>query len=410
MSEGTKAELVDALGLLLPHLDERQQRLTLGAAARVLGHGGIRMVAGAAGVAESTVSRGKRELEHAEEPAGRVRAPGAGRKPLREADPGLVPALLALVEPDQRGDPESPLLWTVKSTRNLAGELTRQGHRVGSDTVAALLKAEGFSLQGTSRTTEGARHPDRDAQFRYINDQVTAYLADGQPVISVDAKKKETLGNYAVIGREWHRAGQPVQVRAHDFPEKGAQKAVPYGIYDIGADAGWVSVGCDGDTSAFAVATLRRWWNGEGRRRYPHASRLLVTADAGGSNGYRVRAWKKELADFAYDRRGEVAPYQLHYGEQRSGYSRHRRYPSPGAVATPPMLPRPRPPRARTPGASPVKVISVRLPRPGCGLPARPGQPTAAAARGRQWHSGSRRHRRRAATSAPPPRDRHRGR
>lgn len=287
MSEGTKAKLVDVFGLLLPYLDERQQRLTLGAAARVLGHSGIRRVAQAAGVAESTVSRGKRELEHAEAPAGRVRAPGAGRKSLREDDPGLVPALLALVEPDQRGDPESPLLWTVKSTRNLAAELTCQGHRVGSDTVAALLKAEGFSLQGTSRTTEGARHPDREAQFRYINDQVTAYRADGQPVISVDAKKKETLGNHAVIGREWHRAGQPVQVRAHDFPEKGAQKAVPYGIYDIGADAGWVSVGCDGDTSAFAVATLRRWWNGEGQHRYPRASRLLVTADAGGSTRSR---------------------------------------------------------------------------------------------------------------------------
>jgi hypothetical protein len=324
VSEGTKAELVDAFGLLLPHLDERQQRLMLGAAARVLGHGGIRMVAGAAGVAESTVSRGKRELEHAEEPAGRVRAPGAGRKPLREADPGLVPALLALVEPDQRGDPESPLLWTVKSTRNLAGELTRQGHRVGSDTVAALLKAEGFSLQGTSRTTEGARHPDRDAQFRYINDQVTAYLADGQPVISVDAKKKETLGNYTVIGREWHRAGQPVQVRAHDFPEKGAQKAVPYGIYDIGADTGWVSVGCDGDTSAFAVATLRRWWNGEGHRRYPHASRLLVTADAGGSNGYRVRAWKKELADFAYETGLEVTVCHFPPGTSKWNKIEHR--------------------------------------------------------------------------------------
>ncbi|MFD9286690.1 ISAzo13 family transposase, partial [Streptomyces mirabilis] len=315
---------MDAFGLLLPHLDERQQRLTLGAAARVLGHGGIRMVAGAAGVAESTVSRGKRELEHAEEPAGRVRAPGAGRKPLREADPGLVPALLALVEPDQRGDPESPLLWTVKSTRNLAAELTRQGHRVASDTVATLLKAEGFSLQGTSRTTEGARHPDRDAQFRYINDQVTAYLADGQPVISVDAKKKETLGNYAVIGREWHRAGQPVQVRAHDFPEKGAQKAVPYGIYDIGADTGWVSVGCDGDTSAFAVATLRRWWNGEGLRRYPHASRLLVTADAGGSNGYRVRAWKKELADFTYESGLDVTVCHFPPGTSKWNKIEHR--------------------------------------------------------------------------------------
>lgn len=324
MPEGIKVELVDAFGLLLPHLDERQQRLVLGAAARVLGRGGIRTVAAAAGVAESTVSRGKRELVRGDEPAGRVRAPGAGRKPLREADPALVPALLALVEPDQRGDPESPLLWTVKSTRNLAAELTRQGHRVGSDTVAALLKAAGFSLQGTSRTTEGARHPDRDAQFHYINDQVKAYLADGQPVISVDAKEKETLGNYAVIGSEWHRAGQPVEVRAHDFPEKGAQKAVPYGIYDIGADAGWVSVGCDGDTSAFAVATLRRWWNGEGRHRYPMASRLLITADAGGSNGYRVRSWKKELADFAYEMGLQVTVCHFPPGTSKWNKIEHR--------------------------------------------------------------------------------------
>ncbi|MFB6780565.1 ISAzo13 family transposase [Streptomyces sp. NPDC056352] len=291
--------MAETLGLLLPHLDERQRRLVLGAAARFYGHGGIRLVSGAAGAAESTVARGLRELERGGEGDGRVRAAGAGRKRLRDLDPELVPDLLTLVEPDELGDPESPLRWTVKSTRALAAELSRQGRRVGHDTVASLLKAEGFSLQATSRTTEGARHPDRDAQFRYINDQAKACLADGQPVISVDAKKKETLGRYAVVGREWHRAGQPVEVRAHDYPEKGALKAVPYGIYDIGADSGWVAVGCDGDTSAFAVATLRRWWDGEGRHRYPDASRLLITADAGGSNGYRVRAWKKELAAFA---------------------------------------------------------------------------------------------------------------
>ncbi|MCX4781664.1 ISAzo13 family transposase [Streptomyces sp. NBC_01264] len=294
-----ESELAETLALLLPCLDERQQRLVLGAVARVRGHGGIRLVAGAAGVAESTVSRGLRELVQGAVPDGRVRAAGAGRKRLRDIDPDLVPALLALVEPEERGDPQSPLRWTVKSTRALAAELSRQGHWVGHDTVAGLLRSEGFSLQGTSRTTEGARHPDRDAQFRYINEQATAHLADGQPVISVDAKKKETLGRYAVGGREWHRAGQPVEVRAHDFPEKGALKAVPYGIYDIGTDAGWVSVGCDGDTAAFAVATLRRWWDGEGRHRYPDASRLLITADAGGSNGYRVRAWKRHLAEFA---------------------------------------------------------------------------------------------------------------
>jgi Rhodopirellula transposase DDE domain len=298
MTKQTEVVLGEAFAALLPHLDERQRRLALGAAARVLGYGGVRRVAHVARVAESTVARGARELGG--EPADRVRAVGAGRKRLRERDPGLVPALLALVEPDQRGDPESPLRWTVKSTRKLAAELTRQGHPVGADTVAALLKAEGFSLQGTSRTTEGARHPDRDAQFRYINGQVKEFTAAGQPVISVDTKKKEVLGEYAAAGQEWHRAGQPVRVRAHDFPEKGAHKAVPYGIYDLAADAGWVSVGCDGDTAAFAVATLRRWWNGEGRHRYPAATRLLITADAGGANGYRVRAWKQELAGFAH--------------------------------------------------------------------------------------------------------------
>src|SRR6266702_466379 len=204
----TEVVLWEAFAALLPHLDERQRRLALGAAARVLGYGGVRRVARGARVAESTVARGARELGG--EPADRVRAVGAGRKRLRERDPGLVPALLALVEPDQRGDPESPLRWTVKSTRNLAAELTRQGHPVGADTVAALLKAEGFSLQGTSRTTEGARHPDRDAQFRYINGQVKEFTAAaaGQPVISVDTKKKEVLGQYAVVGQEWSGTGR----------------------------------------------------------------------------------------------------------------------------------------------------------------------------------------------------------
>ncbi|MET8957734.1 ISAzo13 family transposase, partial [Streptomyces sp. NPDC004533] len=301
--------MAEALELLLPHLDERQRRLVLGAAARLRGRGGIRLVAGAAGMAESTVSRGLRELELGEEPDGRVRAAGAGRRRLRDVDPDLVPALLALVEPGQRGGPESPLRWTVKSTRVLAAELSRQGHRIGHDTVAALLKAEGFSLQGTSRTTEGARHPDRDAQFRYINDLVKTYLADGQPVISVDTKKQETLGEYAVAGREWHRAGRPVPVRAHDFPEKGAKR---------------VSVGCDGDTAAFAAATLRRWWEGEGRHHYPHASRLLITADAGGSNGYRVRAWKKGLADFAHAAGLEVTVCHFPPGTQCRCLKVHR--------------------------------------------------------------------------------------
>jgi transposase len=300
MTEGIGAVVAEAFAALRPHLNERQRRLALGAAARALGRGGIRSVAGMTGAAESTVSRGVRELESGAAPSARVRTAGAGRRRLRDGDPGLVDALMALVEPDQRGDPESALRWTTKSTRNLAAELTRQGHRVGPDTVAALLKQEGFSLQATSRTSEGARHPDRDAQFHYINDRVEEFTAAGQPVVSVDTKKKEVLGDYAVAGREWRRAGRPVRVRTHDFPEKDAQKAVPYGIYDLAADTGWVVVGCDGDTAAFAVATLRRWWQGEGRHRYPAATRLLITADAGGANGYRVRAWKAELADFAY--------------------------------------------------------------------------------------------------------------
>jgi hypothetical protein len=320
----TEATLAEVFARLLPQLDERQRRLALGAAARVVGYGGIRLMARLAGVAESTVARGARELAVGGQGPGRVRAAGAGRKRLRDRDPGLVPALLALVEPDQRGDPQSPLRWTTKSTRNLAAELTRQGHPVGADTVAALLKTEGFSLQGTCRTTEGARHPDRDAQFRYVNDRVKEFTADGQPVISVDTKKKEVLGQYAVGGREWHRAGQPVRVRAHDFPEKSAHKAVPYGIYDLAADAGWVSVGCDGDTAAFAVATLRRWWQGEGRGRYPNATRLLITADAGGANGYRVRAWKTELASFAHAAGLEVTVCHFPPGTSKWNTIEHR--------------------------------------------------------------------------------------
>lgn len=291
--------LAEKFARVLPHLDERARRLVLGAEARMLGYGGIRRVARAAGVDEDTVSRGAREIEAGAEVTGRVRAAGGGRKGMPEKDPEIVSALLSLVEPDERGDPESPLRWTTKSLRRLAGELTARGHPVGPDTVAALLRGEGFTLQGVSRILEGVRHPDRDAQFRYINGQVAERIAAGLPVISVDTKKKEVLGLYAVPGREWHPKRHPAPVRSHDFPEKDAVKAVPYGIYDVAANAGWVSVGCDGDTAAFAVATLRRWWRAEGAARYPDATQLLITADAGGSNGYRVRAWKKHLSDLA---------------------------------------------------------------------------------------------------------------
>lgn len=309
---------------LMPFLDERQRRLVLGGFAHLLGRGGIRAVARAAGAAESTVSAGVRELFAGLGPDGRVRAPGAGRPPVRAADPGLVPALLALVEPVECGDPETVLRWTVKSTRNLAAELTGAGHPVSHETVASLLKAEGFSLQGTHRTIEGARHPDRDAQFRYIADTVSAYLGTGDPVVSVDAKKKEVLGAYAVGGTTWRPEGDPIKVRAHDFPEKGALKAVPYGVYDLGANTGWVSVGVDADTAGFAIATLKRWWEGEGRLRYSKAQRLLVTADAGGSNGYRVRLWKTGLAAFARETGLEVTVLHFPPGTSKWNKIEHR--------------------------------------------------------------------------------------
>jgi Rhodopirellula transposase DDE domain len=291
--------LSTAFALVLPHLNERQRRLVLGAVARALGRGGVTRVAGLAGSSRPTVRRGMGELEAAPDPHGRVRAAGAGPKPLRQADPGLVAALDRLVNPDTRGDPGSPLRWTTKSTRELAQTLTAMGHRVSAVTVGRLLRQEGYRLQRTRKTLEGAQHPDRDAQFAYLNEQARAYLAAGQPVVSVDTKKKELVGNYANGGAEWQPSGQPEDVLLHDFPDRELGKAIPYGVYDLAANSGWVSVGVDHDTAAFAVATLGRWWQQVGSATYPAASRLLVTADAGGSNGYRVRAWKTELARLA---------------------------------------------------------------------------------------------------------------
>src|SRR5438105_2130481 len=256
---------------LLPHLDERQRRLVLAAEARWLGHGGIELVARASGTSRKT---GVAELEAGGDPlAGRIRRPGGGRKPLTDADPGLLAALDALVEPASRGDPMCRLRWTVKSTRNLAGELRGQGHAVSHHSVARLLSAElDYSLQGNAKTLEGAQHPDRNAQFEYISARVTAQLAAGEPVISVDAKKKELIGAYASKGRTWRPAGNPERVNSHDFPDKELGKAVPYGVYDIGADSGWVAVGGDGDTAQFAVATIRSWWAAAGRPAYPGAT------------------------------------------------------------------------------------------------------------------------------------------
>jgi DDE family transposase len=322
--EEAERVLAAKFAAIFPHLDERQRRLLMGAEARALGHGGIRLVARAAGAREATVSAGVYELEAGGEPLGRARRPGGGRKRAADVDPGLRPALLALVEPQERGDPMSPLRWTTKSTRNLAAELTRQGHGVGADTVGDLLREEGFSLQGNAKTVEGRRHPDRDAQFRYINEQVKAHQGAGDPVVSVDTKKKELVGEFANAGREWRPKGQPVATRTHDFPGDSAGKAVPYGVYDITADAGWVSVGTDHDTAAFAVESIRRWWKAAGSSDYPLARRLLITADAGGSNGYRTRAWKAELAALAVETGLEITACHFPPGTSKWNKVEHR--------------------------------------------------------------------------------------
>ena len=297
------ADVVESLrakfSAVLPHLDERQQRLVMAGEARSLGHGGIAAVAGATGVSRSRISQGVAELEAGVPPLGRARRTGGGRKSVTDTDPGLLVALLALVEPTRRGDPESSLCWTTLSTRNLADELTAAGHKVGSDTVGRLLHEQGFSLQANSKTLEGGGHPDRDAQFSYINDQTADHLAAGDPVISVDTKKKELVGEYKNGGREWRPAGEPDKVKVHDFIDRNLGKANPYGVYDLAADTGWVSVGTDHDTAAFAVETIRRWSTTMGANTYPTASRVLITADGGGSNGSRTRLWKTELATLA---------------------------------------------------------------------------------------------------------------
>ena len=298
------AELVGLMGpqleLVLPVLDEKGRRLVLGAVARAAGEGGVTAVAKAAGVSWQTVADGAAELGGGDVvPAGRVRRPGGGRKSLAQADPGLVPALLALVEDSTRGDPQSPLTWTSKSVAHLSRELTRAGHACSPQTCWRLLRAGGFSTQAAARVKEGSQHPDRDGQFGYIGALAKEHLAAGQPVISVDAKKKEQVGEYAQAGAEWRPKGDPVQVASHDFPDPDAGHAIPYGIYDVGANTGFVNVGTDHNTAAFAVESVRRWWQLAGKGAYPAATRLLVTCDAGGNNGWRNRAWKTGLAQLA---------------------------------------------------------------------------------------------------------------
>jgi hypothetical protein len=282
-----------------PLLDERSRRLMAASEALSLGYGGVSRIQRACGLSRKAIAKGIREIADGNTIPGRIRRPGAGRKNIVECDPKLLVSLERLIEPETRGDPESPLRWICKSTRNLAAQLTRQKHPVSHEKVAQLLRDQNYSLQSNRKTEEGADHPDRDAQFRHINVQVKRALATGMPVISVDTKKKEVLGNYDNGGQKWLPAKKPVNVNGHDFPSPDVPRAYPYGIYDLARNTGFVNVGTDHDTGAFAVASIRGWWRSEGRSLYSRAQVLLITADGGGSNGARLRLWKLELQKFA---------------------------------------------------------------------------------------------------------------
>jgi Rhodopirellula transposase DDE domain len=289
---------------LLPVMDERMRRHWAATEAMALGWGGVSAVSMATGLARNTVASGVRELVERREPdnlaiSARLRQPGAGRKRITETDPLLLRALEELVDPVTRGHPESPLRWTCKSTAKLAEELTRQNHAVTDRTVATLLKRAGYSLQANRKMLEGSSHPDRNAQFEHINKQVLAFQKQNQPVVSVDTKKKELVGEFKNPGQEWQPKGEPEKVKVHDFPDKRLGKAIPYGVYDLASDEGWVSVGIDHDTAQFAVASIRRWWTEMGLKRFPRAKKLLITADGGGSNSSRNRLWKKSLQELA---------------------------------------------------------------------------------------------------------------
>ena len=321
-----EAAIATRYGALSGTLDERTRRLLLGAEALAAGRGGQAAVARATGASAATVRRGVREIG---EPGtalerGRVRRPGGGRKRTVDLDPTLRRDLEALIEPTSRGDPESPLRWTTRSVRNLAAELGRQGHHVSYRIVGELLHEMGYSLQANRKVLEGTDHPDRDAQFRHIHAAVQLQLSLGEPVISVDTKKKELVGPFRNGGRELRPKGDPERVRMHDFviPELG--RASPYGVYDVGANEAWVSVGTDHDTAAFAVESIRRWWTTMGAPLYPDATRLLVTADAGGSNGYRSRLWKRELQRLADETGIEIVVHHLPPGTSKWNKIEHR--------------------------------------------------------------------------------------
>jgi hypothetical protein len=320
----TVDELEHKYALLFPHLNERQQHLVAALDAEQLGRGGVALISRVTGFSRPTVYRAIRGLHQRPLPVERIRQPGAGRKELVERDPQLIRVLETLIDPDTRGDPMSPLRWTCKSTRQLAEVLTAQGHPVSHAKVAQLLHDLHYSLQGNAKTKEGQQHPDRDAQFRYIQRRGKYFLGRGWPVISVDTKKQELVGNHANSGQEWQPEGEPEQVDVHDFPDPDVPKAVPRGVYDLQHNLGWVTVGCSHDTASFAVESIRRWWREMGQALYPQGEQVLICADSGGSSGYRIRLWKVELQRWANETGLDVTACHYPPGTSKWNKIEHR--------------------------------------------------------------------------------------
>ena len=316
-----EATLVAKYAVVVPVLDERSRRRWAAAESLAIGYGGDAVVSSATGLARETIRKGRREIARDEAPTDRIRRPGGGRPRIQQDQPGIQAALEALVDPLTRGDPTSPLRWTCKSRAKLAAALTEQGWRVSSTTVGRLLHRLGYRLQSPRKRQEGATHPDRNAQFEHINRTADEHLTAGQPVISVDTKKKELVGNFKNGGQEWQPKGTPTAVLVHDFPTDAEGKAIPYGVYDMARNEAWVSVGWDHDTPAFAVASIRHWWQQMGCGAYPDATTLFITADAGGSNGYRLHAWKHELQQLADDTGLTIEGVRLFFVEDFSPYS-----------------------------------------------------------------------------------------
>jgi hypothetical protein len=327
MEERAKA-LRLKLAEVLPFLNEKQRRVLVASEAKAYGRGGVATVARITGMCRQTIYNGLADLAAGHREAhvtDRIRRPGGGRKKLRDQNPELVKKIEDLVDPVTRGDPESPLRWTCKSVRNVEKGLLRAGYSVSYRTVARILNEQEYSLQANRKTSEGKQdHPDRDRQFHYINEQAKQFLRDGEPVISVDTKKKELVGNYKNGGREWERKGRAVEVLSHDFPDPEVPKAVPYGIYDIGNNTGWVNVGMDADTAEFAVESIRQWWRWMGKKRYPKAKDILICADSGGSNGYRCHLWKRELHKLASQQKLRITVCHFPPGTSKWNKIEHR--------------------------------------------------------------------------------------